>query len=47
VTQRWNRGRAWTLSISLVALPYYVRTNNQITAWSRYAIDQVVADILE
>jgi aminoglycoside phosphotransferase (APT) family kinase protein len=42
----WNRGRAWALSIALVALPYYVRTNAQITAWSRYAIDQVVADVV-
>lgn len=42
----WHRGRAWALSIALVALPYYVHTNAQITAWSRYAIDQVVADVV-
>jgi aminoglycoside phosphotransferase (APT) family kinase protein len=43
----WDRGRAWALSIALVALPYYVDSNEQITAWSRYAIDQVIADVLE
>jgi len=42
----WHRGRAWALSIALVALPYYVHTNARITAWSRYAIDQVVADVV-
>lgn len=41
----WARGRAWALSIALVALPYYVHSNEQITAWSRYAIDQVVGDM--
>lgn len=41
----WARGRAWALSVALVALPYYRHTNAQITAYSRYAIDQVVADL--
>jgi len=30
----WRRGRAWALSIALVALPYYARTSTQITAWA-------------
>lgn len=41
----WRRGRAWALSIALVALPYYVHTNQQITAWARYTIRQVTGDI--
>jgi aminoglycoside phosphotransferase (APT) family kinase protein len=39
------RGRAWALSIALVALPYYIHTNRQITAWARYTIRRIVADI--
>jgi len=41
----WARGRAWALSIALVALPYYVHSNEQITAWARHAIAQVVEDL--
>jgi hypothetical protein len=41
----WGRGRAWALSIALVALPYYLNTNEQIATWARYAIDQAVEDI--
>lgn len=41
----WRRGRAWALSIALVALPYYRNSDARITAWSRYAIDQVVTDV--
>lgn len=41
----WLRGRAWSLSIALVALPYYIHSNQQITKWARYAIRQVVEDI--
>jgi len=42
----WRRGRAWALSIALVALPYYSRTNTQITRWARYTIRQVVEDVV-
>lgn len=42
----WARGRGWALSIALVALPYYVRTDRRITAWARYAIRQAVDDTL-
>ncbi|GCB55100.1 hypothetical protein rerp_15080 [Rhodococcus erythropolis] len=41
----WTRGRAWALSIALVALPYYRDTNEQITAWAKHAIAQVIDDI--
>ncbi len=42
----WARGRGWALSIALVALPYYVHSNSQITAWARHAIAQTVDDVL-
>ncbi len=43
----WRRGMAWALSVAVVALPYYIHTNAQITAWARYAIGQVVDDVLD
>lgn len=42
----WARGRGWALSIAVVALPYYVRSDSRITAWARYAIGQTVEDLL-
>lgn len=42
----WARGRGWALSIALVALPYYVHSDAQITAWARHAIAQTVEDVL-
>ena len=42
----WARGRGWALSIALVALPYYVHIDRQVTAWARYAIGQTVDDVL-
>lgn len=41
----WRRGRAWALSIGLVAYPYYVDTNPALARVSKYQIEQVVADI--
>jgi aminoglycoside phosphotransferase (APT) family kinase protein len=41
----WARGRAWALSIGLVALPYYASTSSPLVAISRYQIEQVVADV--
>ena len=41
----WERGRAWALSIGVVAYPYYVHTNPALARVSRYQIEQVVADI--
>jgi aminoglycoside phosphotransferase (APT) family kinase protein len=40
----WARGRGWALSIALIALPYYLRTNPVIVANSRHVIDEVLAD---
>ena len=40
----WARGRGWSLSAGLIALPYYHRTNPVLAGISRYAIDQVLAD---
>lgn len=42
----WARGRGWALSIALVALPYYVHTDSQITAWAQHTITQTVQDLL-
>ncbi|MET4093869.1 aminoglycoside phosphotransferase family protein [Arthrobacter sp. UYCu712] len=41
----WNRGRAWALSIGIIAYPFYVDTNPQLARVSKYQIEQVVADI--
>ncbi len=40
----WARGRGWALSIGLVALPYYRKTNPLLAGISRYAINEVLAD---
>jgi aminoglycoside phosphotransferase (APT) family kinase protein len=40
----WLRGRAWALSVGVVALVYYLHTNPGLAAISRYAIDQALAD---
>lgn len=40
----WARGRGWALSVSLIALPYYERTNPVIVRNGRHRIDQVLAD---
>jgi aminoglycoside phosphotransferase (APT) family kinase protein len=39
----WRRGAAWALSISLVALPYYVHTAPAIATRSRTVIAEVLA----
>lgn len=39
----WARGRGWALSVGLIALPYYQSTNPELTAISRYSVDQVLA----
>ena len=40
----WARGRGWALSVGLIALPYYQRTNPVLAGIARYAIDQVLAE---
>ena len=40
----WARGRGWTLSFGLIALPYYEQTNPVLADIARYAIEQVLAD---
>jgi aminoglycoside phosphotransferase (APT) family kinase protein len=40
----WARGRGWALSIGLIALPYYQRTNPVFAATARQMIDEVLAD---
>ena len=40
----WERGRGWALSVALIQLPYYHRTNPQLAASARYTIAEVLAD---
>lgn len=40
----WARGRGWALSIGLIALPYYQRTNPVFATTARQMIDEVLAD---
>ncbi len=41
---QWERGRGWALSIALVALPYYHRTNAVLADNARHVIAEVLAD---
>ena len=45
--ETWARGRAWALSIGLVALPYYQHTDRTLAQVSRRQIDAVVSDHLQ
>lgn len=38
----WARGRGWALSMAVIQLPYYRRTNPVIAANARYVIGQVL-----
>ena len=40
----WARGRGWALSIALIQLPYYHRTNPVLAAGARHTIAEVLAD---
>ena len=40
----WQRGRGWALSIALIQLPYYHRTNPILAENARYVIAEVLAD---
>lgn len=40
----WARGRGWALSVGLIALPYYQRTNPTLAGIARRAIEQALAD---
>lgn len=40
----WLRGRAWALSVAVIALPYYQVTNPFLAEISRYTINEVFAD---
>jgi len=40
----WARGRGWALSVALIAIPYYERTNPALAAAGRRSIDAVLAD---
>jgi aminoglycoside phosphotransferase (APT) family kinase protein len=40
----WERGRGWALSIALIQLPYYHRTNPVLAASARHTIAEILAD---
>lgn len=40
----WARGRGWSLSVGVIALPYYKDTNPVLAGISRRAIEAVLAD---
>lgn len=40
----WARGRAWALSIALLQLPYYYRTNPGLTAVSHQVLGQILGN---
>jgi aminoglycoside phosphotransferase (APT) family kinase protein len=40
----WARGRGWTLSVGLIALPYYQSTNPVLAGIARRAIEEALAD---
>lgn len=40
----WARGRGWALSVAVIALPYYQRSNPSLAAISRRAIAAVLDD---
>jgi aminoglycoside phosphotransferase (APT) family kinase protein len=42
-TATWERGRGWALSVALIQLPYYHRTNPALAAGARHTLDAVLA----
>jgi aminoglycoside phosphotransferase (APT) family kinase protein len=40
----WTRGKGWALSVALIALPYYMRTNPTIVGTSRRAIAEILSE---
>ena len=40
----WIRGRAWAISVAVIALPYYRKTNPLLVAISRHSIDEAIGD---
>jgi aminoglycoside phosphotransferase (APT) family kinase protein len=42
----WIRGRAWAISVAVIALPYYLETNPLLVAISRHSIEEAIADFL-
>lgn len=40
----WIRGRAWAISVAVIALPYYIKTNPLLVAISRHSIEEAIRD---
>jgi aminoglycoside phosphotransferase (APT) family kinase protein len=43
--ETWRRGRAWALSIGVIAYAYYVDKEPSLTRTSRYQLEQVAAEM--
>lgn len=41
--ETWRRGMGWALSVSVIALPYYLHTNPVLAGMSRHSIEQLLA----
>jgi aminoglycoside phosphotransferase (APT) family kinase protein len=42
--ETWLRGRGWALSFGLIALPYYHRTNLELSAIAKRSIEEAILD---
>ena len=42
----WIRGRAWAISVAVIALHYYIETNPLLVAISRHSISEAIGDFL-
>jgi aminoglycoside phosphotransferase (APT) family kinase protein len=40
----WRRALGWTLSVAVIAIPYYLSSAPRIVEWATNAIEQVLAD---
>ena len=40
----WLRGRAWAISVAVIALPYYIKTNPLLVAISQHSIEEAIRD---
>lgn len=40
----WIRGRAWAISVAVIALPYYLKTNPLLVTISRHSIEEAIRD---
>jgi len=39
---QWVRGKGWALSIGLIIIPYYLKTNSELVGVARRMIDEIL-----